>query len=309
MTRYFTILFSCIILFASCSDDSQELIFDQIDLSISQDLSAAAVYNDKVFVVGGEVFEEGVTITIEQDSIGVDRLSDKQLFGLDCTDSLCITVGQDGYFYEFIDGDWSFKRLREWGFQRDIALGDRGAVTVSGKSFASGSIYHLNEQFLIDSLSTYDAELSAVHYVGKGIYISVGYGIILRSTDDGYSWQPIAQEGDFYHSVDFVDDLHGIIVGVSGSILLTDDGGLTWNTIQSPSVVSGSRPSFLAAKYISTDLIYIVGDEGLLWQSIDSGKNWTEYQVNTIQNLNDLAVLNGYLYVVGDNGYLGKRAM
>jgi len=135
--------------------------------------------------------------------------------------------------------------------------------------------------------------------------VAVGYGAILRSTDGGYTWTHIDQEGDFYHSVDFIDEQNGVIIGQAGSILLTADGGKSWEATKSPATLSSSRDHFLSVKYINNAEIYIVGDKGLLWHSTDGGDSWNAMKVNTNQNLNDLAVLDGMLYLVGDNGYLG----
>ena len=76
-----------------------------------------------------------------------------------------------------------------------------------------------------------------------------------------------------------------------------------------PSSLSSSRAQFLSVKYINATTIYIVGDEGLLWQSNDAGQTWVSYKVNTDHNLNDLSELDGKLYIVGDDGYMALREL
>lgn len=295
----------------SCGKDADTVDFTQIQTNTSQDLSGIDVSNDELLVVGGEVFKQGIALK-GKDLVwtSTQDFSDKRLFGIDCKESSCTAVGQDGYYYQYIDGEgWTFVRLPSWNFQRAVSRTANHTVTVSGKSFESGYIYHITPANELDTVISVAAQMQDIAAIGEDSFIAVGYGTILRSIDGGYNWDHIDQEGDFYHSVDFVDERNGIIVGQAGSILLTDDGGKNWQTIKKPASLSGNRTQFLSVKYINNNTVYIVGDEGLLWKSTDGGKYWDEYKVNTDHNLNDLAALDGQLYVVGDQGYLGFAAL
>ena len=310
MVRLLLIVLSIIFLY-SCGKDAETIEFTQIQTSTSQDLSGIDVSNDELLVVGGEVFNQGIVLNGKELSWSQSQnFSDKRLFGIDCNGSNCRAVGQDGYYYQYTEGEgWTFVRLPSWSFQRSVSYTISHTVTVSGKSFEDGSIYHITPTNELDTVISVAAQLQDVVAIDEQSFIAVGYGTILRSIDGGYNWNPIDKEGDFYHSVDFVDERNGIIVGQAGSILLTDDGGQNWQTIKKPASLSGNRTQFLSVKYINTNTIYIVGDEGLLWKSTDSGKSWDDYKVNTDHNLNDLAFLDGRLYVVGDEGYLAFTAL
>lgn len=301
------LFFLILILLSSCAKDVDTVEFTQIETSTNQDLSGIDVFNGELFVVGGEVFNQGIVLNgKELNWTNEESFSDKRLFGIDCNEINCTGVGQDGYYYQYTEVDgWTFVRLPAWNFQRSVSRTASHTVTVSGKSFEDGFIYHITQSNVLDTIVSVAAQMQDVAVVDDKTFIAVGYGTILRSVDGGYNWSYIDQEGDFYHSADFTDENHGIIVGQAGSILLTDDGGLNWETIKKPASLSANRKQFLSVKYINNTNIYIVGDEGLLWNSSDGGRSWEEYKVDTNQNLNDLAELDGKLYIVGDNGYMG----
>lgn len=305
------IVFLVLLVLYSCGKDATDVEFIRLSSGTTQDLSSIDIYDGELIAVGGDVFFQGVALQgRDQNWITLDSLSDKRLFGIDCNQEYCAAVGQDGYYYIYTEEDgWTFIRLAEWDFQRAISITPEHSVSVSGKSFELGHIYHFTKDHVLDTVITLEPQMQDVAAVNDQTFVAVGYGTILRSNDGGYNWTYIDQEGDFYHSVDFVDERHGIIVGQAGSILITTDGGLTWEVTKSPASLSSSRDHFLSVKYINQDDIYIVGDNGLLWHSTDAGANWDAMKVNTNHNLNDFVELDGKLYLVGDDGYLGVREL
>lgn len=305
--HYLFILF----LLTACDDSTVEkLIFTEVESSLSQDLTGLDILDNQIVCVGGDVFEKGIAIIGKDDSWTEIELSNKMLFDIDCNDQMCIAVGQDGYYYTYTTNDgWKFYQLPYYGFQRSVAISTDGSITVEGKSFASGGIAKINSQYSLDTLHAYDAELTDIVGIDNDNFVAVGYGLILRSNDRGVSWQFLSQEGDFYQDIDFIDKMNGIIVGLSGSILRTIDGGYTWETIKEASTISSNRTAFTSVKYITHDLILAVGDQGLLYRSNDGGSQWLEYQINTNQNLNAVTVLDGYIYVAGTNGYLARSIL
>lgn len=307
MIRIITLLLGvCCLL--SCDEDVQEIRLTVVNTQTSQDLCSIDVLDDEIIVVGGEVFQQGVTLIGSGQSWITDNgFSNKRLFDVDCTDSRCVAVGQDGFYYTYTaENGWMFTRLDEWDFQRAVSITQSHTVTVSGKSFALGRIYHINSENQVDTVHVVGNQMQDVTAVDDQTFVAVGYGTIMRSTDGGYDWTYLDQEGDFYQSVDFWNHTNGIIVGLSGSILLTDDGGLTWNTVKSPSTLTGGgRDHFIKVKYINATEIYIVGDAGLIWHSTDGGNSWDAMQADVEINFNDIAVYENQLYIVGNDGYMG----
>lgn len=72
--------------------------------------------------------------------------------------------------------------------------------------------------------------------------------------------------------VHFIDTLRGVAVGASNAVVITENGGATWQAIVGPNVGVN-----LTAIWMLTDRIWFVGDAGgQLWYTTDAGDNWTE---------------------------------
>lgn len=99
------------------------------------------------------------------------------------------------------------------------------------------------------------------------------FGVILRSTDGGRSFQSQASGIDkTLFGVFFVDDQRGWAVGMESTMLATSDGGATW----SPQAVK-SPPGFSLALYdleVRGNLGWAVGNSGFLLTSTDAGASW-----------------------------------
>ena len=81
----------------------------------------------------------------------------------------------------------------------------------------------------------------------------------------------------------FSDALHGAaITEVDGVVLLTDDGGISWNRPWTPGIPSNLND----VVRLGLDTILICGPNGEVFRTIDSGSSWQEMDVPT----------NSYLY-------------
>lgn len=143
------------------------------------------------------------------------------------------------------------------------------------------------------------------------------------------------------NAIDFLTAAHGIVVGDSGIMLQTTNGGYNWQRIgtglthlklngvsivDSLSIVAvGKNGSVLrsvdgGATWVSVASItatlrdvafnknnfgYAVGNEGVIYLSSDKGLTWTEMHSDSSQTLNGIAFnSNNDPYVVGNNGLI-----
>jgi photosystem II stability/assembly factor-like uncharacterized protein len=100
-------------------------------------------------------------------------------------------------------------------------------------------------------------------------------GTILKSTDVGATWTPLASgTSTALHGIYFLDPNEGVAVGDSGTILRTTDGGATWQSIASGVKDSLRSVSFNGPNGIcggdSQDILYST-DSGASWQISQSG--------------------------------------
>ena len=73
----------------------------------------------------------------------------------------------------------------------------------------------------------------------------------------------------YFRSVFFIDEWHGWAVGVYGVIMLTNDGGITWQE-----VVHGHGETLQSVFFLDARNGLAVGDAGTVLRSIDGGYTW-----------------------------------
>jgi len=100
-------------------------------------------------------------------------------------------------------------------------------------------------------------------------------------------------------SVCFTDENHGFVVGDSGTILKTEDGGSVWTPVN-----SGVAGNLNSVDFPDDTTGFIVGDNGVILKSIDGGITWTlNYSDPSLGNLHSVRfpeVLKGYVSANGN---------
>ena len=106
-------------------------------------------------------------------------------------------------------------------------------------------------------------------------------GGVLKTTDAGLSWQLIWYDTTTYSnvtSIDFLDDLRGIIT-TGPKAFLTDDGGVTWSDI----TPAGQNLIFMpltGSKRHSNDTLFVISNH-YIYQSTNAGQSWLKDTVST----------------------------
>ena len=95
---------------------------------------------------------------------------------------------------------------------------------------------------------------------------------ILRTSNGGLTWQRTeltVSNNWYFRSVFFIDEWRGWAVGVYGVIMLTNDGGITWQE-----VVHGHGETLQSVFFLDARNGWAVGDAGTVLRSIDGGYTW-----------------------------------
>lgn len=168
-----------------------------------------------------------------------------------------------------IDTDYGFKDL--WG--------DRSTVVAVGyhsySNMPLGRIYRSIDGGLTWSMARLPelrARLGGV-WGENGVWVAAGDGYLLRSEDDGLTWDVVAElmGGGWFQ----LDTVHGdgprvFVAGRNGAVLRSFDGGSTWGCVRAPREQIGGI-------WTADSLIVTVGGEGragFVSRSLDGGENW-----------------------------------
>jgi len=126
--------------------------------------------------------------------------------------------------------------------------------------------------------------------------------IILKTRDGGGSWQTIYKARVPLYGIYFRNSDEGWVVGASGTILYTSDGGKIWSTLK-----SGTSEDLLGVTADSSGALFIVGKQAVVLKSSDKGKDWTKLSVPaTVDFTNVLSLPSGMLLVLGRDRLLAS---
>jgi photosystem II stability/assembly factor-like uncharacterized protein len=224
------------------------------------------------------------------------------------------TTGIGGRVFEQKKKDTTFSLSAHphWLWARDMAVRRGQAVVVGGQGWQNGTLVAFKLGNSARHIDTFPQEFESVAFADDSTVVAVGYGLIVRSTNAGMSWTPLKKwDNDFYQSISFPSEKIGYIVGYSGSILKTTDGGASWSALE-------SAKQFKTKNFRSvffTDILrgVICGDDGLLWRTLDGGASWQVadglpkvnfYDVFATKSLQNESVTEGWL--VGSGGTIVK---
>ncbi|WP_417565622.1 WD40/YVTN/BNR-like repeat-containing protein [Marinobacter sp.] len=135
-------------------------------------------------------------------------------------------------------------------------------------------------------------------------YVVGAYGMILRTTDGGETWQdwaPRIDNATNFH-LNGVTQITGgalVVVGEAGQIHVSVDGGQTWERRESP--YEGSLFGVIGTGQVNEILAF--GLRGNMLFSNDLGKTWRVVPSTADATLNDGVVLDdGRIILVGNGG-------
>ncbi len=141
---------------------------------------------------------------------------------------------------------------------------------------------------------------------GAGLAIGEG-GAFFALSDDKKIWkrQPSPVRYLMFDGV-FTCGSNAVVVGASGSILFTEDAGLSW---KSASIFGGAETKLNSVFFINQRNGWTVGGGGKIFQTVNGGKTWREQKSNVTSDLTDVffnTTAEGW--AIGDGGTIMQTA-
>ena len=184
-----------------------------------------------------------------------------------------------------------------------IAVGDSGVVLVKdGDNWFDNSI--------VGASNLYD--VSVVNYQ------SLNDSLVFVSGMDGEVWKwynnswidlsSVTGVNSDIYGIDFVNETHGIAVGVNGVIIGTDDGGASWEPRDVPEAVQGF--SFYDVAFINPIRAFVVGENGTLLRSSGTGDstigyNWLVWDTGSNSAINAIGYSSiNKVWIVGNDNFI-----
>jgi len=248
-------------------------------------------------------------------------------------DSVGFTGGQDGAIYKTTNTGNSWSYLGSFGNNNDFSniyfLNQDTAIVHDFNGFIGyytpGLFPYSSNVFnsFADTWFPGTGELSRTQNV---FYATGGYGIFLKSFDNGMSWNYFNCDTNFYvFDAKMTDQNHIVIVGGTetqsnpneyGISTVSMDGGLNWSSTN-----QFAPHDIVGVDFYDNQFGYSVGGinsvwwfnpnaVGSLWQTSDGGYNWNLVDSSYSDLLTDIQVVNDSLaYAVGFDGAILKNAI
>ena len=128
-------------------------------------------------------------------------------------------------------------------------------------------------------------------------------GVIFRLQEDGKTWKRI-QTAIHFLLLDggFGSERVGAMVGAGGTIMFTEDSGLTW---EKASLLGEADTKFNGVFFAGTQGGWAVGTRGRIFRSNGSGRLWRQQDSTVTANLNDVYFTSPTSgWAVGDHGII-----
>jgi photosystem II stability/assembly factor-like uncharacterized protein len=181
--------------------------------------------------------------------------------------------------------------VHAWSAQDAIAGGEQRVLLFTrdgGNTWARGAIPE----------NANVTRIGRVVGLADGAAIAAGdYGILLRSTDWGASWDVTYQGEDVMWNDLAVREDTILAVGEFGSVLRSTDRGVTWEVVGTP-----ADRSLTSAAFLANGEVVAVGLNGLALFSDDGGQTWQQRDVDTPEHLFVIRAVGEHWLSAGDKG-------
>lgn len=187
----------------------------------------------------------------------------------------------------------NLQAVAAWDKLRAVAVGNNGLALFTEDGGAKWTDAQAPKSAVAN-------KLVRVRVQAEGLGYAIGeYNAILKSTDYGKTWARLTPEKDV---VWYGFDSAGrkiLVAGEFGRIMLSPDEGASWQEIQTP-----TKAHLTGVAFRSEQEALLVGLNGTLLRTLDSGKNWQIVSAGIDEHIYDV-IWDGVRYVAcGDRGLL-----
>lgn len=225
--------------------------------------------------------------------------------------------GSGGTLLETTDGGKNWDRLRNFTSDtiRQIYFSDKknGWILCEKDAFNPGA----NPPSYLMKTNNGGADWEQINFVGgrreritKIFFTKSGLGFAIGEAGAFFSLQADSKTWKkqsppiHYLMLDgtFSDDFNGAVVGAGGSILFTDNAGLSWTRA---SVQGEPKTKLNSVFFINQKNGWAVGAQGKIFQTFNGGRFWKEQKTGVDVELNDIFFLDtAEGWAIGNDGVI-----
>lgn len=182
-------------------------------------------------------------------------------------------------------------------------VGFLGGVTTSLQIGNYGVLYYTTDggqSWTKYSTGSSLPRVNAIHFPSLYRGYAVAGNKVLRTTSAGSSWSYNYTYGSIdLYDIHFPDSLIGFACGELGSIIRTEDGGESWQT-----VYWGSNDNdFYSVHFLNKNVGFVCGVNGSILRTDNGGNDWVEYNTGVSTDFTSISFYNNSEgIIVGEHG-------
>jgi photosystem II stability/assembly factor-like uncharacterized protein len=305
------LFFSCLII--GCAVDDFNYVSEMHQLPTDLELTDVCFVNsDTGFVSAGGIFTKGLLFGTKDGGMTWDTVLEKgQGVNSIAYHNGILSVSESGnkfhYTTDFTNWGITYAGTGWWDWKEHVRLLNGRIVLIGGKSFGRGIIHAKDlSQNTIQLTDTFNHELRDIELTTDGTLHVVGYGLVMKSTDNGDSWSISNLGGDFFRGVDFPTSNVGYVVGEYGSVYKTTDGGDSWSQIRGANSIFAAPNKLLRdIAFVDENRGFLVGTSNIAYSTTDGGKIWKEIQTfDGYTDFSSIVIHHQKAYLIGNQGKL-----
>lgn len=137
-------------------------------------------------------------------------------------------------------------------------------------------------------------------FFDSNVGFAVSGQIVRKTTDGGNSWTNDTLETNSMLSIKFYDANNGFIVGSTGTILKTTDGGINWQLLTSDILLERPGNQFTGVSFSDPNNGVCVNSR-LVFNTTNGGSSWIERPTDIIGQFSDVEAIDANHWIVTDN--------
>lgn len=311
-------LYNCIFLIIICvitGCDVENVSYTSQMHSLSTELDLRDVHfinKDIGYVGAGGIFTRGILFKTEDGGETWDTLNtyDRGINSLSYQNGIFSASACGQRLYSSSDFNvWQTNVSYDgwWNWHKHARLVDNQILLIGGENLGRGFLHHwAPNKGSILLRDTFSNELRDIAVNSNRTIHVVGYGLIMKSTDDGNSWITSQITGDFFRGVDFPSDQVGYVVGEYGSVYKTTNGGDKWSLCRGGNAVFADQSKLLRdVAFLDEHTGFLVGIGNTVHRTTDGGKTWQRIQnLDGYADFNSITIQHKNAYLAGNDGKL-----
>lgn len=265
-------------------------------------LKDITIFDQTWFACGGQTFQSGFIVhsSLTENDAQIISINNRCLNSIAYSDGLMTTgvyaVGKRQ------DELWEIKDVPDQYIMNEMIAVNEMFYAVGGAGLSQGVIYTFDESLNLLETEEWPNELTFIKEVNGGYFVG-GFGLLMY-TDDFVQWTILDEYEDHFIDIAYSENTGILILGASGRIIRSNNGGESWDEIREPNLSGISDFSDLL---ITEQKIFLAEGENICVSDINS-INWKKIKIESLGEINQMVENNQRVYFVTNEGKVASIA-